>query len=262
MELQKITWKFFFNTTPPFFKCVYQYQPLQFEFVPLIKKIISHIKDTYSYENNFTDFFAHNVSKTFTGYHFLKSIVVTQPIFCTQHSIFLGENTHIEAGATIQQHCAILGNTEVRQGCYIRENVVVGEHCTLGHATEIKNSIMCQHTEAGHFNYIGDSFIAPYCNLGAGTKICNLAFRNLNEKSHQKFPLLSITINNKKIQLPFQKMGCYLGEGTETGCNSVLGPLALLGKNCHILPNIYLGSGIYPEHTFIKHSQDGIKHRY
>ncbi|NGX41248.1 MAG: Bifunctional protein GlmU, partial [Candidatus Anoxychlamydiales bacterium] len=73
--------------------------------------------------------------------------------------VFIGENTLIEPYVYIKGPCIIGANSEIRQGAYIRENVITGKNCIIGHATEIKNSILLVDVSAAHFAYIGDSII-------------------------------------------------------------------------------------------------------
>ena len=161
----------------------------------------------------------------------------------------------IEAGASIQKNCIVLEKSEIRQSAYIRENVLIGEHCTIGHATEMKNSILFSHSEVGHLNYLGDSVVGSYCNLGAGSILCNLPFRTLTQKKKQEFPKFSFNTPQKK-ELSCEKRGVVLGDGCETGCNSVLGPMSFLGKSCIIYPNVYVAKGIFAENSVFKTSKD------
>ena len=58
----------------------------------------------------------------------------------------------------------------------------MGDNCVIGHCTEVKNSILMNHVEAGHFNYIGDSILGSFVNMGAGSRLANVQFRRLEEK--------------------------------------------------------------------------------
>ena len=100
----------------------------------------------------------------------------------------------------------------MRQGAYIRGNVLIGEHCVVGHATEIKSSVLLGDSKAGHFAYIGDSILGRV-NLGAGTKLANLKITGS--------PIV-ITVAGKEYHTGLKKFGAILGDGVETGCNSVL----------------------------------------
>ncbi len=121
----------------------------------------------------------------------------------------------------------------------------------VGHTTEIKNSVFIQHVEAGHFAYIGDSIIGSYCNLGAGTKISNLQFRTLKDKKEENFPEIPLVVEGKRFKTGMSKFGAIIGDGGETGCNSVLSPFVLLGPECWIVPNLCVTKGIYPKKSLL-----------
>ena len=214
---------------------------------------------------NFIDYFfskikSHNIAEVKKFYkktelYFSETIVLKQATSIPELKIYLEKGVRIEAGASIQKHCIAFKKSEIRQSAYIRENVLIGEHCTVGHATEMKNSILFPHSEVGHFNYLGDSVVGSYCNLGAGSILCNLPFRTLTQKKKQEFPEFSLNIPEKK-ELATQKKGVVLGDGCETGCNSVLGPMSFVGKSCIVYPSVYVANGIFPESSTFKTSQD------
>jgi bifunctional N-acetylglucosamine-1-phosphate-uridyltransferase/glucosamine-1-phosphate-acetyltransferase GlmU-like protein len=112
------------------------------------------------------------------------------------------------------------------------------------------------HTEAGHFAYIGDSILGYHVNLGAGTKLANLQLRTQEEKESGKINPIKITIDEKVIDTGMQKFGAVVGDYVEIGCNSVTCPGALIGKNSWILPNTTVRKGYYLPHSFGK---DGIR---
>jgi len=166
--------------------------------------------------------------------------------------IFIGAGTLIEAGATIKNHTIIEENCEIRQGAYIRGYVYIGERSVIGHTTEIKQTIFLRHVEAGHFAYIGDSIIGSFVNLGAGTKISNLEFRNQKEKREEIFPEIVFRVDKVNIKTNVSKFGAIVGDGCETGCNSVLSPFVFLEPNCWILPNFCVAKGIYKKGSMLR----------
>ena len=183
---------------------------------------------------------------------FFQHIRIEKEVFVASLGIYLAKGVDIEAGVTIKPFCLINSNSYLRQSAYLREYTIVGSFCIIGHCTEIKNSIIFEHSELGHFNYIGDSVIGSYCNLGAGSILCNLAFRTKEQKKNQHFPKFSLMVDKKKIF--FSKKGVVLGDGSETGCNSTLGPLAFFGKEAVIYPNVYISQGIYAPQSRLKYN--------
>ena len=141
--------------------------------------------------------------------------------------IYIGSGTVVEPGALIKGPAYIGDNTEIRQGAYIRGDVLVGNDCVVGHTTEMKSSVMLGGSKAGHFAYIGDSILGKV-NLGAGTKIANLKFANLP---------ITVKVEGVKYETGLKKFGAILGDGVETGCNSVTSPGTLLGKGALLYPN-------------------------
>lgn len=149
---------------------------------------------------------------------------------------FLNLTVFIKSPAIIGSKC------EIRHGAYLRENVIVGDHTVIGHATEVKNSIFMNHSEAGHFSYIGDSIIGNYVNLGAGTKLANLELRTLDMKREGKRRVIKIKDNNTHMT----KLGAIIGDGGELGCNSVTSPGVILGKSSKVYPTSNVKKGVYP----------------
>ena len=156
-------------------------------------------------------------------------------------NIEIGKGAVIEPGALIKGPAVIGDNTEVRQGAYIRGNVLVGPGCVVGHTTEVKSSVLLGGSKAGHFAYIGDSILGKV-NLGAGTKLANLKITETN---------VAVKIDDKAYDTGLKKFGAVLGDGAQTGCNSVTAPGTLLGKGVLMYPNTTVG-GYHAPDTIIK----------
>jgi NDP-sugar pyrophosphorylase family protein len=179
-------------------------------------------------------------------------IEIRQPTIVEGAEIFLDEGVVLEPGAMIKAPAVIGADTEVRHGAYIRGNALIGQNCTIGHATEIKNAIFMNHTEAGHFAYVGDSVLGSYVNLGAGTKLANLQLRKAADKLNEHFPPIHIRLNDEKINTGTAKFGAIIGDHCEAGCNSVTAPAVLLGAHSWILANTTVMKGFYPPRTVIR----------
>ncbi len=160
-------------------------------------------------------------------------------------NIYIGKDTVIEPAALIKGPAVIGDRTEVRHGAYIRGDVLVGDDCVVGHTTEIKSSVMLGGSKAGHFAYIGDSILGRV-NLGAGTKLANLKMVDS--------PVV-LNINDQVYETGLRKFGAIIGDGAETGCNSVTTPGTLLGKRVLLYPN-GTARGYYPAGTLVKVKQD------
>ena len=118
----------------------------------------------------------------------------------------------------------------------------MGNRCVVGHATEVKHSILLDGAKAGHFAYIGDSILGNNANLGAGTKLANLKIVDVEMK---------LRVEGKVYKTGLRKLGAILGDNAETGCNSVTSPGTLLGKASLVYPCVNVPGGFYPERSII-----------
>src|SRR3954452_2524618 len=153
--------------------------------------------------------------------------------------VFIGKGTVVEDGAMIKGPAIIGENCEIRHNAYIRENVIIGDNCIIGNACEIKNSLLFNEAAAPHFNYIGDSIFGHKAHLGAGVKISNFKLTAGNIK---------VELNGKPFDTGLRKFGALLGDHTDIGCNTVLNPGSIIGRNSVIYPNTnwrgVLGAGM------------------
>jgi len=187
----------------------------------------------------------------------LHQILVTKylklkgPFISQNLKIYIEKGVILEPTAILKPYLYIGHKTEIRQGAYLRGNVVVGNQSVIGHATEVKNSIMMNHSEAGHFAYIGDSIIGSYVNLGAGVKLANLQFRSKKEKTEGFIREIKIKINKEIVNTKMEKLGSIIGDFVEIGCNAVTCPGTLLEKNIQIFPNMNIPKGLYKENSML-----------
>jgi len=191
--------------------------------------------------------------KVFLKGKILENAVVVMAGACLfDDKIFLGPGSVVEPGALIKGPAVIGKNTEVRQGAYMRGNCLVGDNCVVGHATEMKNSIMLDGAKAGHFAYVGDSILGNAANLGAGTKLANL-----------KMIAGSIIIraDRKRYNTERRKLGAILGDGTETGCNSVTSPGTLMGPSSIVYAGVSVPGGFYPGRSIVAPAKDYLRIR-
>ncbi len=163
-------------------------------------------------------------------------------------SITIGRGTSIEPGAYIEGPCVIGQNCKIRHGAYIRGDVVTGDGCVIGHDSELKHSILLNGASAAHFNYVGDSILGNKVNLGAGVKCANLRL------DHQP---IHVVIQGERINTQLHKLGAIVGDGAQVGCNCVINPGTILGRNSFCFPclNIY---GFIPENGKVKPASKNI----
>lgn len=155
-----------------------------------------------------------------------------------------GENVWIAKSAKIVPTAFISGpaiideNAEIRHSAFIRGNVIVGKNAVVGNSTELKNSILFNEVEVPHFNYVGDSILGYKAHLGAGCIASNLRVDKAN-----------VRIDNMDTGL--KKVGAFLGDNVQVGCNSVLNPGTVIGKNTMVYP-LSSVKGAIPENSTYK----------
>ncbi len=145
-------------------------------------------------------------------------------------------------------YCVIIGpawigaETIIRPGALIRGNVIVGARSILGNACEFKNSLLMDHVQTPHFNYVGDSILGNRCHLAAGVICSNL---RLDQK-----PVV-VHGPGEAWETGLRKLGAIVGEDAEVGCNAVLNPGTVLGRRALVGPAIAFG-GYLPAATIAK----------
>ena len=166
--------------------------------------------------------------------------------------IFLAPGARIEPGAYLEGPAYIGRGAVVRHGAFVRENVIMLANSILGHASEAKNSLFLQNAHAPHFNYVGDSILGQNVNLGAGTKLSNLTMLSEKDKLTGKRPTIKLQVEGQEFDTGLAKLGAILGDGSQTGCNTVLNPGSLVGPDCLIYANLSLRRGYHPPNSVIK----------
>ncbi|NWF69573.1 MAG: glucose-1-phosphate thymidylyltransferase [Chloroflexi bacterium] len=174
-----------------------------------------------------------------------------------QHrNIFIGAGTHIDPGVMIIGPAIIGSHCEIRQGAYLRENILLGDHVVVGHTSELKNTVMMNHSHAPHFAYLGDSILGARVNLGAGSKLSNLALTSKPDPQTGKRPTIKLLIDDETIDTQLPKMGAILGDDVQLGCNCVTNPGCLIGPRTLAYPLLSLRKGYYPPDSVLKLHQD------
>jgi NDP-sugar pyrophosphorylase family protein len=166
--------------------------------------------------------------------------------------LYIGPGARIEPGAYIEGPAYIGAGAVVRHGAYVRENVIMLPGSMLGHASEAKNSILLNGAHAPHFNYVGDSILGQGVNLGAGTKLSNLGMLSAKDGVTGKRPTIYIDVEGVRFDTGLTKMGAVLGDGAQTGCNSVLNPGCLIAPRTLIYANVSVRKGYYPPDSLLK----------
>lgn len=135
---------------------------------------------------------------------------------------------------------------EVRHGAFIRGSAIVGKNAVVGNSTELKNSILFNCVQTPHYNYVGDSILGHKSHTGAGVITSNLK----SDKS-----LVTVMCNGEKVETGVKKFGAMLGDNVEVGCNSVLNPGTVIGKNSNVYP-LSSVRGYVPEKSIYKNRNE------
>lgn len=160
--------------------------------------------------------------------------------------VFIGEGTIIEPNTLVRGPAYIGKNCEVRSGAYIRGNVIVGDGCILGNSCEFKNAVLFDGAQVPHFSYVGDSILGHKAHLGAGVTLSNVKLIPGN---------VEVDVNGDRIDSGLRKFGAIIGDHAEIGCNCVLNPGSIIGRNSALYPNLSW-RGVCPANSVVKLMQE------
>lgn len=164
-------------------------------------------------------------------------------------NVWVHKTARIAPTAFIGAPCIIGAATEVRHCAFIRGSALVGEGCVIGNSVELKNVIIFDGVQVPHFNYVGDSILGYMSHTGAGAVTSNV-------KSDKK----NVVIKGEgiRIETGLKKCGAFLGDYVEVGCNSVLNPGTVVGRNSQVYPTSCV-RGVIPENSIFKNDGTIIK---
>lgn len=156
--------------------------------------------------------------------------------------VWIAKTARVAPTASIAGPCIIGPGTEVRQCAFIRGSALVGEGAVVGNSTELKNVILFNAVQVPHYNYVGDSILGYKAHMGAGSITSNVK----SDKS-----LVVVKDGGEQIPTGRKKFGAMLGDHVEVGCNSVLNPGTVVGRNASIYP-LSLVRGVVPADSIFK----------
>lgn len=142
----------------------------------------------------------------------------------------IGEGTHIHANAVIQGPVIIGKNVEIQSGALVRPGSIIGDNCVVGHASEIKHSIMQNKSKVASLAFLGDSILGKSTRIGSGI-IC----------ANRRFDQKNITVKNsmgEKVDVGTDFFGAIIGDSTRLGANSTTLPGSFIGAYTWILPTV------------------------
>lgn len=141
--------------------------------------------------------------------------------------VWIANSATVAPSACINGPAIIDEEAEIRHCAFIRGNAIVGKGAVVGNSTELKNVILFNKVQVPHYNYVGDSILGYKSHMGAGSITSNV-------KSDKT--LVVVKYQGEEIATGLKKFGAMLGDGVEVGCNSVLNPGTVLGKNTNVYP--------------------------
>lgn len=147
-----------------------------------------------------------------------------------------GENIWVAKSAKVAPTACLNGpliideDAEIRHCAFIRGSAIVGKGSVVGNSTELKNVIIFNSVQVPHYNYVGDSILGYKSHMGAGSITSNV-------KSDKTLVVVKDIYDTKEeIATGLKKFGAMLGDYVEVGCNSVLNPGTVIGRNSNIYP--------------------------
>lgn len=176
---------------------------------------------------------------------FIREIGPTLPASEYEHpaaDVWIAKTAVVAPTVSLTGPCIVCAGAELRQCAFIRGNVIVGEGAVVGNSTELKNVILFDHVQVPHYNYVGDSILGHKAHMGAGSITSNV-------KSDKT--LVVVKNGVEQIETGLKKFGAMLGDHVEVGCNSVLNPGTVIGRNTSVYP-LSSVRGVIPANSIFK----------
>ncbi|MBR1779379.1 MAG: UDP-N-acetylglucosamine pyrophosphorylase [Clostridia bacterium] len=163
--------------------------------------------------------------------------------------IWIAKSAQISKSASLSGPLIIDEKADVRHCAFIRKNAIIGKNAVVGNSTELKNTILFNNVQVPHYNYVGDSILGYKAHLGAGAITSNV------KSTHGE---VSVSFGEEKIATNLKKFGAIIADNVEIGCNTVLNPGTIVGKNSVIYP-LQSVRGFIPENCIYKSAQVKVK---
>lgn len=141
--------------------------------------------------------------------------------------VWVAKSASVAPTACLNGPCIVDEGAEVRHCAFVRGSAIIGKNAVVGNSTELKNVILFNRVQVPHYNYVGDSILGFRAHMGAGSITSNV-------KSDKT--LVVVKTREALVETGLKKFGAMLGDGVEVGCNSVLNPGTVIGRNTNIYP--------------------------
>lgn len=171
-----------------------------------------------------------------------------------KENVWVAKSAKVFDSAYLNGPLIIDEEAEVRHCAFIRGSAIVGNGSVIGYSTELKNVIIFNNVQVPHYNYVGDSILGYKSHMGAGSITSNV-------KSDKTLVVVKdIYATGEEIETGRKKFGAMLGDNVEVGCNSVLNPGTVIGKNTNIYP-LSRVRGVVPSNSIFK-DKDNVISKY
>lgn len=157
-------------------------------------------------------------------------------------NIWIARSAKVNPSACINGPVIIDEEAEIRHCAFIRGNAIVGKGAVVGNSTELKNVILFNKVQVPHYNYVGDSILGYKSHMGAGSITSNV-------KSDKT--LVVVRAGEERFETGLKKFGAMLGDNVEVGCNSVLNPGTVIGRQTNVYP-VSMVRGFVPAGSIYK----------
>lgn len=149
--------------------------------------------------------------------------------------VYIGKHAEVMQGCHIEGPVALCEHSVLKMGTLVYKGTTLGPYCKVG--GEINNSVLFGYSSKAHDGFMGDSVIAEWCNLGAGTTTSNLKnnYEPVKQWSYSE---------NKFMSTGLQFCGLVVGDHTKTGISTMFNS----GTTAGVCSNIF---GVSYQRNFI-----------
>ena len=150
--------------------------------------------------------------------------------------VWIHKTSKVDKNVNVIGPCIIMENCTIENNALLRENVVVGPNSHIGNSSEVKNSILLDTVKLPHFNYVGDSILGSHVHFGAGAIASNYR------------------LDHRDATMNRRKLGAFIGDYAELGCNSVICPGTVIYKNVTVYPLVMVRK-VIPADSIVKSNE-------
>jgi len=140
--------------------------------------------------------------------------------------VYIGKHAEVMQGCHIEGPVALCDHSALKMGALVYKGTTLGPWCKAG--GEISNSVLFGYSSKAHDGFLGNSVIAEWCNLGAGTTNSNL------KNNYEPVKQWSYS-STKFINTGLQFCGLVMGDHCKTGISTMFNS----GTTAGVCSNIF-----------------------